>query len=124
MMPPMNKPIVLRKAECEDHVFPWGRLTWFASRALGNSQDMTVGRCIIHPGQANPKHSHPNCTEVLVVLEGTVAHTLEGDEDCTLSPGDVITVPPNVLHRAKNLGATDAVLMVTFSSADRQTKGE
>jgi quercetin dioxygenase-like cupin family protein len=120
----MNKPVVLRSAECQDQTFPWGRLTWFASRALGNSEHMTVGRCIIRPGQANPKHYHPNCTEVLVVLEGTVAHTLEGEEDCTLSPGDVITVPPNVPHRARNLGTTDAVLLVTFSSADRQTKGE
>lgn len=120
----MSKPIVLRSADCQVQVFPWGRLTWFANQKLGNSQEMTVGQCVIHPGQANPRHSHPNCTEVLVVLEGAIAHTLEGDEDCTMSAGDVITVPPDTAHRARNLGTTDAVLMVTFSSADRQTRGE
>ncbi len=54
---------------------PWGTLTWYAE--LGNSGDMTVGRCVIRPGAANPLHSHPNCSEVLVVMQGRIAHTAD-----------------------------------------------
>jgi quercetin dioxygenase-like cupin family protein len=41
-----------------------------------------------------------------------------------MGEGDVVTIPPNVWHRATNLGDEDAVLYIAFSSADRQTVGE
>lgn len=112
------------KERCPSQDFPWGRLTWFANRALSNSPQMTVGRCVIRPGQANPRHSHSNCYEVLVVMEGTISHTLAEGEQCTMNVGDVISVPPDVVHQARNVGKTDAVLFIAFSSGDRQTKGE
>ena len=56
----MEKPIILRAGECEVIEKEWGQLTWFASGALGNSKDMTVGQCILKIGMQNPKHAHPN----------------------------------------------------------------
>ena len=44
-----------------------------------NSDTMTVGRCYIDPGCANPRHHHPNCDEILVVVHGSVEHSA-GDE--------------------------------------------
>ena len=41
---------VLPQSKAQRQEFSWGNLTWFANRALGNSDDMTVGRCIIKPG--------------------------------------------------------------------------
>lgn len=101
----------------------WGRLVWMVSRALGNSEEMTVGKCFIDPGQANPRHYHPNCDEVLHVLSGTILHTL-GDEEFEMSEGDTISIPRNTLHNAANIGDDEAVLMISFSSADRQVVGE
>jgi quercetin dioxygenase-like cupin family protein len=120
----MQTPIVRRKSECQVQEFAWGQLTWFASGALGNSTHQTVGRCIIKPGMANPRHTHPNCAEVLVVLQGTIAHELGDGTECTMQIGDVISVPEQVPHRARNIGADDAVLYISFSSAERQTQGE
>ena len=120
----MNKPVVLRKADIKTQEYPWGSLTWFAGQAVGNSQEITVGKCVIHPGQANPRHNHPNCCEVLVVMQGKISHTLDEGKECTLTEGDVISVPPHVAHQARNIGDTDAVLFITFSAGDRQTKGE
>ena len=103
---------------------PWGQLTWFASGKQGNSKTMTVGRCVIHPGQANPLHSHPNCEEVLHVLAGRISHTLDGSHEVEMGPGDTICVPPHMVHHARNIGSQNAVLAICFSSPDRQTKGE
>jgi len=41
-----------------------------------------------------------------------------------LAENDTIVVPPDFAHRARNVGDSDAVLFIAFSSADRQVKGE
>jgi quercetin dioxygenase-like cupin family protein len=115
---------LLRAGQAQVQETDWGRLTWFASARLGNSATMTVGRCVIRPGRANPRHSHPNCEEVLHVLAGRIAHTLDGRQEVELSAGDTIAVPPDLVHNARNLGTEDAVLAICFSSPDRQTQGE
>ena len=40
-------------------------MTWFANRALGNSDEMTVGRCILKPVRTNGRHYRLNCCEIL-----------------------------------------------------------
>jgi quercetin dioxygenase-like cupin family protein len=102
----------------------WGQLTWYASGKLGNSQDMTLGICRIKPGCANPKHSHPNCVETLYVQQGRVMHTIEGGAETELNQGDTITVAVEQPHQARNISNVDAVLLIAFSSPDRQVKGE
>jgi len=104
--------------------FDWGNLTWFAGGSLGNSTEMTVGRCILKPGQGNPRHYHPNCSEILVVIRGSIEHTGPDGGKVKMNEGDTVTVPPNIRHHATNIGETEAVLFIAFSSADRQTVGE
>ena len=120
----MSEVIVKRAGETTIDVTPWGRLLWKASRALGNSENITVGICEILPGQANPRHIHPNCDEVLHVLQGTIAHSYGDADELQMTVGDVITVPPHIMHNARNIGEDTAVLAIAFSSADRQTRGE
>lgn len=116
----MKNAIILRASDATQVPMPSGALTWFASRQLGNSEAMTVGRATLPPGGMNPRHYHPNCEEVLHVLHGKILHTMGDDED-TLSSGDTITIPAGVVHNARNLGDTDALLLICFSSADRET---
>lgn len=120
----MNKATILRAEECERVEADWGTLTWFAGGQLGNSDEMTVGKCVIKPGCSNPPHSHPNCSEVLVVSEGRIAHAIEDGKEVELGEGDVITIPPELPHNARNIGNSDAVLLIAFSSADREAEGE
>jgi quercetin dioxygenase-like cupin family protein len=115
---------VLLHDKAQLQAFSWGTLTWFANRALGNSDDMTVGRCILKPGHTNGRHYHPNCSETLVVIQGRIKHTIMGDQETELGEGDSVVVPPNARHCATNIGQTDAILFIAFSSADRQTVGE
>ena len=104
--------------------FDWGGLTWYASRSIGNSSEVTVGSCRLKPGCSNPRHYHPNCSEILVVVQGNIRHTMADGTESEMKPGDTVTVQPNVWHRATNIGPSEALLFIVFTSADRQTVGE
>ncbi|MEQ4207470.1 cupin domain-containing protein [Actinopolymorpha sp. B17G11] len=113
-------------SRADDHTIEetsWGRLVWMVSEKLGNSTTMTVGRCYIEPGMENPRHFHPNCDEVLHVLQGTIEHSLD-DQKIMMSAGDTISIPQGTFHNARNVGEQQAVFVISFSSADRQTIGE
>jgi quercetin dioxygenase-like cupin family protein len=101
----------------------WGHLTWYVSRELKNSDAMTVGEAMIKPGQSDPTHYHPNCDEVLHVLKGQILQTI-GDKTVMMREGDTVSIPVGVKHSAKNVGLDDAVLSISFSSADRRVIGE
>ncbi|MCY3018109.1 MAG: cupin domain-containing protein [Planctomycetota bacterium] len=120
----MKKTIVSRPDDCAVERYDWGEITWFASKALGNSQTMTVGRCVLNPGFANPRHSHTNCEEILHVLQGKIVHSTERGKEVEMLSGDTITIPANAVHNARNVGDLDAILLICFSSAERQTVKE
>lgn len=120
----MAKTTVLKAAKTEVVEADWGSLTWYASGKLGNSEEMTIGKCVLRPGAENPRHFHANCEEVLVVLQGRISHEIEGGREAILEEGDAITLPKGLPHRAKNIGDVDAVLHISFSSADREVQGE
>ncbi len=119
----IREAIVTRPSQNQVLEQPWGRLSWFVSGALGNSETLTVGRALIRPGQSNPRHYHPNCDEVLRVARGRILHTM-GDRSVEMNEGDTVSIPMGVPHNARNIGTVDAVLDISFSSADRQVVGE
>lgn len=55
----------------------------------------------------NPRHFHPDTIEVFAVYRGHLDWTV-ADETFNLRPGDVIVIPPNVVH-----GAIDANLQTS-----------
>ncbi len=115
--------VVLPAGEVEVLPQPWGKLQWFASRPLGNSTTMTVGQATISPGKENPPHWHPNCDEVLHVVRGHIMHRV-GDKEYEMRAGDTVVIPEGTVHNARNIGSEDAVLIVSFNSADRVAIGE
>jgi len=101
----------------------WGEIRWLASSLAKNSRTMSVGFAVLRPGQANPRHYHPNCDEILHVLQGRVRHTMN-EITVVLEAGDTVIIPSGTLHNATNLGDGEAVLSVSFSSAYRVAEGE
>lgn len=108
-----------------DHVIEpqsWGRLEWYVSGSIGNSTTMTVGKCVLNPGQGNGRHYHPNCDEILTVLRGRIIQTWN-DQERVMGAGDVVSIPTGIRHSARNIGDEPAELAISFSSADRQMIG-
>ncbi len=97
----------------------WGSLSWLASTALTGTTGLTIGRVVIKAGASNPRHSHPNCEEILYLLAGEIEHSI-GDDVVHLRAGDALVVRADVFHNAVSIGQVDADMMVIFSSGDRQ----
>jgi quercetin dioxygenase-like cupin family protein len=119
----VTEAVVTRSSDNKVVEFPWGQLTWHASGELGNSDTLTVGHAIVRPGEQNPRHYHPNCDEVLHVLKGRILHSM-GDRTVEMVEGDTVSIPTGELHNARNIGSEDAVLAISFSSADRKVVNE
>jgi quercetin dioxygenase-like cupin family protein/type 1 glutamine amidotransferase len=115
--------LLLPRADALVEQQPWGKLEWFASRALGNSTFMTVGMATIHPGKENPVHRHPNCDEILHVLQGQIMNRV-GDKEYEMHAGDTVTIPEGTPHNARNIGTDDAVLSIAYNTPDRIAIGE
>ena len=68
-------------------------------------------------------YPHPRPTdEILHVVSGTISHTMN-EVTVEMNAGDTVSIPQGVLHNAKNIGTTDAVLAISFSSAYREAVG-
>jgi quercetin dioxygenase-like cupin family protein len=101
----------------------WGTLFWLASEEIGNVQGLTLGRTYLPPGKSNPRHSHPNCDEVLYVLQGTLRNVI-GGETVVLEAGDTITVARGTPHQATNIGQKMCDVIVAYNCGRRIFKLE
>lgn len=119
---PLRKPVV-SPAEAPVASFAWGAIHLLDCAETTGSETLTFGVVDILAGQANPRHYHPNCDEVLYVLAGRIHHTL-GDEEYTLETGDVIHIPQGIWHQARAIGDRDARVIVAFNSGRREVVGE
>jgi quercetin dioxygenase-like cupin family protein len=118
-----SQPVVASPADFTTEITSFGRLVWQVSEDLGTSDALTVGRCLIEPGHRNPRHFHPNCSEVLQVLRGAIRHTWN-EHEVIMLVGDVISIPPGVVHNAENVGDETAELLICFSAGRRLTVPE
>ncbi len=120
---PVPRRLLLPQADALVQPQPWGKLEWFASRDLGNTSFLTLGIATINPGKENPLHRHPNCDEVLHVLQGTIMNRV-GDKEYEMHAGDTVTIPEGTPHNARNIGKDDAVLSIAYNTPDRIAVGE
>ncbi len=119
----VTEAVVTRSHEHQVLEQPWGVLTWFVSRELKNSDTLTTGRVLLRPGQQAPRHYHPNCDEVLMVLQGRILQMIN-DVSVEMRVGDVVSIPTGAVHGSRNIGTEDAIMALSYSSADRTTVGE
>lgn len=97
----------------------WGEIRWVMSGAIDPSATMTVGFCRINPGQSNPRHVHPNCDEVLVVVSGLCRKQV-GESTTELGPGDSVRIPRGAFHQATAIGDEPLVCVISYDTPDRQ----
>src|SRR5689334_22089181 len=81
--------------------FDWGTIQWLVSGRQIPDSRLTFGYVEIKAGTKNPKHYHPNCDEVLFLIEGELDHSL-GKDIIHLTPGMAIHIPTGLSHDAVN----------------------
>lgn len=117
-----NRQDVVRSTELvEPAKLSWGQLSWLIGEEQTPGAEQTFGVVTIQPGKRNPLHMHPNCEELLYVVEGEADHKL-GDEMFHIKAGDVIRIPRGVEHWAQATGDAPLVAVISFSAPDRTTE--
>ncbi len=97
----------------------FGSVHWAVREGHPAGAEQTIGLATFAAGKSNVEHIHPNCEEVVYVLDGEVEHTL-GDQTTILRSGDLIVVPRDVPHRLINSSDAACKTLIVFSSPDRQ----
>jgi quercetin dioxygenase-like cupin family protein len=67
-------------------------------------QSMMLARVLLKKGCIVPEHSHHN-EQITYVLEGALKFWIDGKE-IVVNEGEVLTIPPNMAHRAEALADT------------------
>jgi len=97
---------------------PMGLNEFFSHHEEAHSvpaKDVILIRATIEPGQGHEFHYHDDREEFLYILEGEVEQWV-GEEKKTIRAGDVVFVPPGVVHASFNVGQSDAQLLAIFGN--------
>lgn len=70
-------------------------------------------RVDLEPGYVSPRHTHPG-EEIVYVLEGSLEYEVEGKPPMTLKAGDVLFIPAETIHSAKNVGTDNGAELATY----------
>jgi quercetin dioxygenase-like cupin family protein len=73
-------------------------------RQLIVGQDLMLARVLLKKGCIVPEHSHPN-EQLTYIVEGALKFWIDGKE-IVIRPGEVLTIPPNMPHKAEALEDT------------------
>uniref|UniRef100_A0ACD5UW53 Uncharacterized protein n=1 Tax=Avena sativa TaxID=4498 RepID=A0ACD5UW53_AVESA len=86
-----------------------------------NGQSVSYARLTFPPGTANPPHTHPRASELLLVIDGALS---VGFVDTAgklyvqdLTVGDMFVFPKGLVHYQSNQGSSPAVALSAFGSA-------
>jgi quercetin dioxygenase-like cupin family protein len=67
-------------------------------------ENVMLARVLLKKGAVVPEHSHPN-EQITFVLEGALKFWIDGRE-LVVNSGEVLTIPPNIPHKAEALADT------------------
>ena len=100
---------------------PWGtveleQLSPTLQRQFVTGQDVMLARILLKKGCVVPEHSHMN-EQLTYVLDGALKFWIDGKEIVVRS-GEVLTIPPNMPHKAEALQDTVDVDVFTPPRAD------
>ena len=98
--------MVIREADVNFIETPGANATAGIATSSRGAEDVSIIRQRQQPGGGNPAHFHDR-QEVLLVLDGSVAVTMDG-ETVTLRTGDTLIVPAKTAHQLANTGETEA----------------
>jgi quercetin dioxygenase-like cupin family protein len=83
-------------------------------------QETVVNVLEMAPGVGAPWHMHPGAQEIIFVLDGALVVEVEGQGTKAIKAGEIILIPAEFPHLAKNDSANAmARALVTHSRADK-----
>jgi quercetin dioxygenase-like cupin family protein len=93
------------------------QLTWLASGEVNEARELSLARLMIPANTTTELHQHPDCEEVVSVLEGVVSCERGGNWTFHHA-GEAIVVSRGVIHRLRT-GGEPALVLLAYSSPAR-----
>ncbi len=93
-------------------------MQWLMEDAITPDAGLSLARMAVAPGVTSEAHRHPDCSEAVHLLEGSVEQRC-GDDWVRLAAGETLLIPAGAVHQTRNAGPQTAVLMVAYSSGAR-----
>jgi quercetin dioxygenase-like cupin family protein len=97
-----RKPQFLRWADIKED-----KLNEKITRKLAVGQNEMIGRLWLAKGAVVPPHKHVS-EQITMVVSGAIKLTI-GDKDFTVRAGELLVIPPNVVHSAVALEDSDDI---------------
>ena len=97
---------------------PMGRNEFFSHPTEDQgapATDVILVRGVIEPGMGHGFHYHEDREEFLYILEGEIEQWIE-KEKRILHAGDVIYLPPGMVHGSFNVGSGQAKVLAAFGN--------
>lgn len=98
---------------------PSVRCEWLCRPGLVDVDQLQLVRAIMPAGKSHEFHRHPDCEEIIYVLEGQAEQWVE-TERRTLGPGDVAHIPKGVVHATYNRSERPLAFLAILSPATGQ----
>ncbi len=76
-------------------------------------REVIQARIDFEPGVFAPMHTHPG-EEIIYVLKGELEYEIRGRPPVILKPGDVLFVPAETAHSARNVGGGKGSELATY----------
>ena len=82
-------------------------------------QETVVNLLEMAPSVGAPWHMHPGAQEIIFVIEGHLAVEIDGQGTKQVNAGDIVLIPAETAHLARNDSAALARALVIHSRADK-----
>ncbi len=102
-----------------EETYPWGKMEWLSGSEIGNASSISVARMFVLPGAQSESHRHSNCEEAIVVVKGEVEVQRDA-QSSRHSSGECVVVPAGAAHRLRNIGETEAEVMLMYGAGKRK----
>ncbi len=82
----------------------------YMGKAAGGATQHSLAQITLPPGALSLRHYHPASEESYLILSGSGRVTLDG-KTRTVSPGDAVAIPANVVHQIVNDSPAELVFL-------------
>lgn len=75
--------------------------------------EVIQARVELDPGVSSSRHTHPG-EEIVYVIEGSLEYRIDGRSPIILRAGEVLSIPADTAHAAKNVGVGGGAELATY----------
>jgi oxalate decarboxylase/phosphoglucose isomerase-like protein (cupin superfamily) len=107
----------VRPAEVETQMFDWGTIKWLSEPTVTCAERFSAGIVLLEPGKGHAGHNHPGVEEILYVVSGQGKQMVDdgGETWQAIGPGDLVHIPPDVVHATFNTGWEPLKMVAIYS---------